>query len=450
VSKTSVLRIRWFDAEPVCPQMPLDWRLPALVMATLFLNFQFWYVHGLDFPLYHPVLLHIALLVAGTLLITALFFIGPALATQATRRPLLEVAARTLGVIPAYGLRLCCAVFLLLWIALSITGLGLRLVAFTLNREVSSTEFAIGAGSFLVFLFLTGLQSLRTSAMLAKFTNKLGIAILIAASIRVHDGWHATLKGFPVFAGKAAVLLDFWHGASILSFGVAPLIFLGANYGLRCHGRKQIAMLALMGIVLPLFGTLLFLGIINVATSYSWFYRPSLNPNIAMALWSRVARSAMPGLMMLVMITMFGAVRFGARALAEAVSVGRGNTLRQFVLPACFIAAIVWCSLNQDAANVVRLFEITATCLTVAAAVLTADSLTRQWRTEPAPRIDAVGLIALLTGLATPFCLPYWTGLGDADSSTHPWLLPSYGVAFLVCLLGRLVTLKTRIVPTRS
>ncbi len=444
-----MLRLRWFDAEPVCPPMPLNWRMPALVMATLFLNFQFWYVHGLDFPMYNPVPLHIGLLAAGTLLITALFFIGPALATQAARQPLLELAAQTLGVIPAYCLRLCCAVFLILWIALSITGPGLRLVAVTLNREVSSTEFALGAGSLLVFLFLTGLQSLRACAMLAKFTNKLGIAILIAALIRVHDGWHATLKGFPVFAGNTAVVLDFWHGASVLSFGVAPLIFLGANYGLRCHGRKQIAMAALMGIALPLFGTILFLGMINVATGSSWFYRPSLNPNIEMALWSRAARSAMPGPIMLVMITMFGAVRFGARALADSVSIGRGNPLKQFVLPACFIAAIVWCSLHQDAAYVVRLFEITVECLAVAAAVLTADYLARQWRTGPAPKIDVVGLIALFTGLATPFCMPYWTGIGT-DSSTHPWLLPSYGIAFLVCLLGRSATLKTRIVPALS
>jgi hypothetical protein len=67
VSKTTVLRIRWFDPESDDPSMPIDWPVAALILATLFLNFVFWNAYGgrlwrsCPLPLNAPVLGGVAL-----------------------------------------------------------------------------------------------------------------------------------------------------------------------------------------------------------------------------------------------------------------------------------------------------------------------------------------------------------------------------------------------------
>ena len=63
--------------------------------------------------------------------------------------------------------------------------------------------------------------------------------------------------------------------------------------------------------------TLLLVGVIGRATYASRFYQPSLEPTVAMALWSKVAGRALPGLMMIAAITMFGAVRFGVSGIND-------------------------------------------------------------------------------------------------------------------------------------
>ena len=342
------MRLRWSDPEPDDPATPIDWRFPALVMATLFVNFPFWFVHGLDFPMHSPLPFYAGLLAVASLLIAALFFMGPALATQALGRPLLGTLENSLGSIPAFALRLCCVLFLVLWIGDLVALPALRLPHFILRRDVSSTESAIIAAGLLTFLFITGLQSMRTAAKLALFTNKLGIALLIAALLRVHQGWPAALKGFPSPVVSSPVS-DVCQGLSLLTFYVAPLALLSANFGRRTTARKQVAITALMGIALPLFGTLLFVGVIVVATFHSQFYRPSLNPNIVMALWGDVADSALPGPMMLAAITMFGAVRFGARALADSISVRAVPSRLRWVVFPPITGAMVCVSLNPYA-----------------------------------------------------------------------------------------------------
>jgi hypothetical protein len=294
------------------PLAPINWRFAALTTATLFLNFSFCFVHGTDVWMFCPLPLYAGLLADGALLITAFFFLGPALATQTARRPLLTVIRNSLGAIPAFGMRLCGILFIVLWIAnlVSVPGWLLR---FILHRNVSSTESGLIAAVVLVFLFITGLQSLRISAKLALFTNKLAIAVLVAALLRVHQGWPAVLEMVPI-SSERSVVSDLWHGLSLLSFYVAPLAFLAADFGYRIPGRKQVVKTALMGISLPLAGTLLFVGVISVATLHSRFYTPSLNPNIAMALWGHGAGSSLPGVMMLATITMFSAVRFGGKS----------------------------------------------------------------------------------------------------------------------------------------
>jgi hypothetical protein len=304
-----IVRLRWSDPEPDDPSTPLDWRFPALILSTLFINLAFWCVHGghlwvsSPFPVYSS-------MDAAAALIAAVFFVGPALATYAATRPLLGVLENSLGWIPAIVLRLWCALFVVLWIANLVRWGALWLLPFILRRHVASTESSFIAAGILVFLFVTGLRSPRTSTKLALFTNKLGIALLIAAFLRVHKGFTIP-EGFLV-SGEFSPVMKLWHGVSLMSFYVAPLALLAANYGHRSDGRKSIAKFALMGVALPLFGTLLFIEIVCV---------PSGLPNISTALFGGDAGSALPGPMMLAAMTTFGAVRFGARAFADSISI---------------------------------------------------------------------------------------------------------------------------------
>jgi hypothetical protein len=54
-------------------------------------------------------------------------------------------------------------------------------------------------------------------------------------------------------------------------------------------------------------------------------------------------------------------------------------------------------------------------------------------------RFDWIGVTALIAGLATPLYIPNWIVGADDNPWWHPWLLPSYAIGFLVCLLGRAV-----------
>jgi hypothetical protein len=170
--------------------------------------------------------------------------------------------------------------------------------------------------------FVTGLQGFRTTAKPALFTNKLGLAILVEALTRVHEGLPSALKGFPASDGDSVASIGV-HGLSLLAFYAGPLIFLAADFGYRVQGRQQVVMIAGIGVVLPLCGTLLLVGVIGLATLASPYYQPSLEPNVAMALWSKAAGSALPARMMIASITTFGAARFGARALANWVATPR-------------------------------------------------------------------------------------------------------------------------------
>jgi hypothetical protein len=336
-----VLRLRWFDPEPIDLSAPVDWRLAALTMATLFLNFSFWYVDGADLWMSCSLPLYAVGVGAVALLLTALFFVGPALASYTAKRPLLGVVENSLGSIPAYGLRFCCVVFLMLWIAKLVSWPGFGLLPAIMRRDVTSMESGATTAALLVFVFITSLQSLRTSAKLALFTNKLGLAILVAASIRVRQGLPAALNGYPN-SSVHSELMDFWHGLSLLAFYVAPLAFLAANFGHRSHRRKSVAMTALVGIAAPLAGTLLSVGVINVALIAAGFYQPSLQPSVTMALWGHVARSALPGRMLVAAITIFGAMRFGIRSLAESASMRSLRSWWSLVLLGC-LAGVTAC-----------------------------------------------------------------------------------------------------------
>ena len=376
-------------------------------------------------------------LVVGVLaiLVTALFFVAPALATYAARRPLFPVIADSIGSVPAFGLRLCCVLYLVLWIAATME-LPIWLCSWNPWRQASSTELGILSAALLTFLFVTGRQNLRTGARLALFTNKLAFAILIAALIRVHEGWPAILEGAWTDGGRSRGSVV-WTGLSELAFYVAPLALFGADFGHRSRGRRQVVMTGLMGVALPLFATLLLVGVIGAATNASPFYKPSLQPNVAMALWSEAAASALPGRRMIVAITIFGVMRFAVKALTEAAAIPPTGVQWGWALIACLVGAIAWLSLRPYAPACSTALDWAARCLGVTSAIITVDMVVGRQRVEPARRVDWVGCIALLAGLATPLYVTHGPMELTQDPWWYPWLLPSYLVGLLVCLCGR-------------
>jgi hypothetical protein len=287
-----VLRLRWFDREPTNQPSSVDWRDAALITAALFLNIHFWFSYGNELWMFCPILPYTFIVAAVAVLTTTLFFVAPAAITQATNLPLHRAAENAVGSVPAFGLRICTISFLVLWMANSIVVPALWWLNSILRRGVSTKEVWIIVAAIVAFVFFTGLQSTKTIAKLALFGNKLGIAILLAAIIRVHEGLPEAMNGFPHSDNP---LPEFWRGLSLVMFYVAPLGFLAGNFGSLVQGRKQLAMTAVMGVVVPLFAVLMMIGVTNVATINSSFHQPSLNPNIPMALWGHAAYSSLRG-----------------------------------------------------------------------------------------------------------------------------------------------------------
>ena len=186
---------------------------------------------------------------------------------------------------------------------------------------------------------------------------------------------------------------------------------------------------------------------IALATFATPFYQPSLEPNVAMALWGQSRRSYAAGFLMISAITTFGAARFGIIALERSLPavVANSRRLRWLVLVG-LVAAIAWFPVHRDAFQ--ALVQWPATSLVVTAAVLTVDCATARWRTPQVRKVNWIGLAALLAGCATPLYLPNSMVGATSDVSWHPWLLPSYGVGFLICLFGRTMQKLARVQST--
>jgi hypothetical protein len=187
-----------------------------------------------------------------------------------------------------------------------------------------------------------------------------------------------------------------------------------------------------IGIALPLWGVLFLTGVIDDATHASAYYQPSLEPTVLMALFGRAAASALRPRIWLVGITIFGTIRFCARALVQFSAISALGTRRRRAALALLVGRIAWLSFHRyliEGGNTLRWL---AGGLAVTAAVLTADLLTGRRQNQQARRIDWLGVSALLAGLA----VYYRDILLHADLSMNTDLLPSYGVAFAVCLFG--------------
>jgi hypothetical protein len=416
--------------------MPIDWRAPAIIIATLFLNFFFWWEHNVVVCVPGPLVGDAVLLGAVSLLMLALFFLGPAFSTQAVGRPLLRVVESSLGSVPAFGLRVCCVLFLVGWLAKLAEVPGMWWHSAGPRWELSPTQSNLVAASVLLFLFYTGLRSLQTNAKLARFTVRLAIAFLIAALLRVREGWPHALDGFPA-SGGCSDHLRMWHNLAWLVSYVGPLAFLAADFAHRSQERRQVLRIGLLGLVAPLWGTMLVVSFIYLATFASPFYQPSLEPNVAMALWGHARKSHASGYLMISAITVFGAVRFGVIILQKLVPMlTTGGLLRWFAIVG-LAGTIAWLPSHNEGFQV--LFRWPTTCLTVAAAVLTADCASVRLRMAQVRKVDWIGVAALIAGCAAPLYLPNWLVGATSAVAWHPWLLPSYGMGLLVCVSGRIM-----------
>ena len=96
------------------PGINRDWRPAALVNATLFLNFWFYYLPGEPGSITDAAPLGA---VVAAVQIPLLFFFGPAFAVQQTGLGLFTAIDHSLGTIPGYAVRLCSVAFLSLWMA---------------------------------------------------------------------------------------------------------------------------------------------------------------------------------------------------------------------------------------------------------------------------------------------------------------------------------------------
>jgi hypothetical protein len=426
-----VLRIRWSDPEDSGASSPDTWKYAAWIWATISLNIAFWLLPAPDL-FASPPLRFGGIPAITSLLIVALFSLGPALAAQAAGQPLFRAVESSLGSIPAWGVRLAAWWFLMVWISTMVWIPSSWWLPSILRRPVSPVESRVAAVAMLTFVLITSFQSLRARAKAASFSSKLGVAILLAAAIRVRAGWPAAFHDTPDGASSLP-LVDVWHGLSMLGFYIGPVVFLSAGLVHRVQQRKQLFLAVGLGILLPLCGTLLVLTVIRVATYPAGYGQPGLPPNVTMALWNNAAAGALPARMTLAAITLFGALRFCVSAVSESASVPALQGWLKWLPTVCVLAASVWVADQPGGGFGLRGFETAGACLTAVAAVLTADFLVRRQHQQQARTVDWVGLTALLAGLATPFLLS-----PRSDSLWwYTWMLPSYGAAFAVAISGR-------------
>jgi hypothetical protein len=415
-------RIRWFDPEFGEPSTPIGWPAASLILATVFLNFIFVEVLAGRFWPARPLPVYWTLLLLVGLGPAILFFAGPAMSVQASGRSIFAVMGDELGVIPAVSVRVCCIVFLPLWMGSQLTGLLRYLIWFWSGRAHSAIGGALVC-ALVALVFSTAHQRPRTLARMALFTCKLFLAITIAAFIRVHDGWPMRYWHWADNSGQVR------FGFSDVAQYSAPLALLAASL-MRRSTRKEVLLTGLAGMTLPLFLAAAISGFIAVVTHASSLYRPSLTPTLAMALWSQVASRAAPPRMIIAAITLLGALRFAARFATTAAGMPEVPTRRSWAIAACMVAATTACCLVGWNPTLGGILDWSGRCLGVTSAVVTAGFLTGRRALLGQRRIDWVGAGSLIAGLGAPLYI--------RQEEWLPWLLPSYVVGLAVCLCGRL------------
>jgi hypothetical protein len=404
-------------------------------MATLFLNFVFWNRVADRFWLFCPVPIYLLFLAGVTSLATVICFGGPAAATLAAQRPLAATIESSLGSVPTVAVRVVATGFLIHLIGESIS-LPVWWLAVGPRLEQGPHPLLIPfAAAVVVFLLVTGSQGFRAQGRLSWFTNRLAVAVLVAALVRVHGGWYSVPDFWKPHVDRSWFWTG-WRGFTELIAFTAPLGLLAADLAPRLQSREQVRRAWIAGVAVPLFAVLLLVGVIDTATYASPYYQPSLNATVFMALWSKAASSALLPRMMLVTITAFGVARFGVKALTAAASVGGTQSRWKLAALVCGTAAIAWSAIHPYSPRVDALAGLLARCLGVTSAIITADFLLRRDLAEPR-RVNLVGCAAFLIGVGLPWYVPHGPMKLSPNPWWYPWLLPSCAVAFVTCIAGR-------------
>jgi hypothetical protein len=379
-----------------------------------------------------------------TVLVLVLFFLGPAFAAHETRRSLFQLAEVSFGVVPALGFRICCAVLCVLWVAGVPGTLPFKILWFFLQRSLSVVESGLVAGVLMLFLFATGLQDMRTSAKLAFFTNKLGIALLIAAALRVRSylpGVWNHLGAMEAAAGSV------WPRIAQPLTIIGPMALLAADFGCHSRTRRDVALIGVFGLAVPMTAALFAVSLIQRA-AYRWRSDLGGLASIMVALWGGDSRWYQPQWICLALITVFGSARFGVRmwraALAPAVD---NKRLRWAVLASTLLVGAV-VSASQSPVFFGR-SELAARFAICAAAVLSADYVARRWRTQQTRAADWVSLVSFLAGLAAGYLLVFWA-VADWESRLTASILIPYAISFVLCLIGRAVQRRLESRGTRA
>jgi hypothetical protein len=337
--------------------------------------------------------------------------------------------------------RLCCAAFLAFSVGQMLSAIiGLGTIG---RRTYPPLESAIIAGALVLFAFVTSTQSLRASARLALFTNKLTLAILVAALIRVRNGLPSAWSLFshpPAPADMASTM----QNLSQVAFYVCPVALLATSLGGRCGSRKQVVLTAVFGLAVPVVVAVLATDFIVTAIQGGQFR------NLLVALTSGDSGRVLPTKVRLMAITMFGAVRFMVAALTDSVPAfgGRQNALRLAVAAPLVVGVTLMPAILGHYLDTSGIQENLATALSLVAGMLTADALARRWRIvghstpEHPRRVDWISVgIFVMAWCVLAFCsdAPYFPFLiaGFPPDPGHPLFLPSYGLGFTALALGR-------------
>jgi len=425
-----VVRLQWFDAANDSAGS-VSWRLPAIILATLFLNFFFWFEPAHQFSFSGSPASYFVSLVGLCALVPALFFLGPALSAYGSQRSLFEVAEVSFGTVLGAAVRLGCAALALLWTASVVGSITSRFLRF--NFDFSAFKCVIAAGALAVYVFVTGVQSLQTSARLACFTNKLGIAMLIAAAIRVR-------AYFPYIWSdlhhSGAPTDTFWSHVADPLMIAGPLSFLASAFGHRSRGKGDVARIGIFGLGLPMAGTLFAVSAIQSA-AYHWRSDLGSLANINLALWGADSLHFLPQWMMIALITLFGLARFCAKMLdAALVPIIQNRNLR---FAALSVPLLITTAMNASDSPIVSNWPAPAARITaMIAAIITADLLVRRPHDPIARKLDWLALVSLLSGWAAVDRLDSWAG-DDYSSRLGASILTAYGTSFIVFLLGRIV-----------
>ena len=337
-----------------------------------------------------------------------------------------HIAQFSFGTILALGFRLCCSLYLLIWLTFSVQTICLLLVQWPYHRGPTTLESALVATAITLFLFATALQGMQTNAKLAWFTNKLSLALLIAALIRVREGlpsaWEA-LTHPPGFMESTD-----WRSIPFILFYFAPLALFSSDFGYRTRTRKDATLIGLVGLALA-FAFSLFAAALMAQAAHGLRASFSNDRTMATALFQGLSRRYFPPRMMVTAITMFGSARFGMRALANSVPF-EGRTTR-VILGVLACSIVIFTVATPDSLYAAR--EILTRCLVAATAIFSADFIAGTWRLESPKKIDWIGATALFAGLAITLLVPT-----DLESWWFPWLLPSYAASFVTCLVLRI------------